>query len=1211
MKKLLIAVCAISMMILWACHLGPEDSTVTLDVRGDATWLEFDRLEIRVKDTGSTGDTSSESLFDGRLTSLDGLRALPAGGYAGGPALFIIRGYRNDSLVLEEVRAFNEATGSAVVETTFALHAVLTEFKAEPESLVLYVGGPSAGLELALAPKYAHPEVAWVLEGAAAALEAGTGEYRKTVSPKQAGAAQISIEPKGSASLAIRIPIRVVEDVPKLEVSPAKAFIAPGGEVAFTVKSRQEYGELVLFQWDLDGDGNWDDSLSGPWPGKEVALPAQSREYPAAGRYTARFRVADGEGNQAAAEIAVEVGERKPAVDLLPGDTVISIRDEVRFRAVIQEPGGKLEGYTWDWNGDGKAEDVATLSDSSATLEVKRIYPDTGEFRVILSAKDSEGKTGADTSVVRVVLDAPKADAGNPVTAKTGMAVVFNGSAFDSLGRIVMYKWDYEGDGTYDDSSDAPPAFTHAYAREAEYPARFSVRDDDGNVTTAVRMIKISDVPFVITAKRADTAISIKDNILMTASIRNEDGKALSYAWDFDGDGKYDDSASGSQTAIDVSRPHVYPTVGKFNATFRVVDSQGKDLVDTVVVTVLLDAPKASLGKDDTVLIGATVAVRLLETANRFGAISKRELRINDTVWIPLANSDTVLTMPMTPGVFRVIGRVTDDDGLTGLDTLDIRVVSPKENRLSGIFITPGVLSPAFDADSLTYAVTVANSVSSVTLGGAARDPKAEVRVNGGAPSASPTTILLRAGMNSIPIVVTAQDTAAKRTYTVNITRTPSVNSFLSNLVPSRDSLHVRFAQATLAYTIALADTVDSLRLTATVADTASRMTVAGRAVANGAVSQNIATPVGSTPIAIVVTAGNGSTRTYTVTAVRKVWSVAGVRGFATTRSGVSSLAADKGVAYVAFTENSDDMRPDVWRWNNSAWTGIVGGSISDTGTSPPALDIIAGVPWLASVVYYQSPAFYINVRKYAGGTSWTSAGRPVSSAYSAYEMDLAHDKANKPYFSYHHGYRQNTHFIYKNADTTWTIQPNTGAIDSVYNLRMAINPVTGFPTLAYTKSGDPTYTANVVTHNGTGYATLGSNMGWPVANSRVDLAFDSLGSAYYAYTDGTTGLAAVRKYTTTWTSLGPVAGFSEGEATSICITVIGATPVVAYRDKKLASVAVKYWNGSAWLPLGDPGFAFGDAGAVRLAADGTAVWVAFSEAVAFPKVTVVRRPLP
>jgi cadherin-like protein/PKD domain-containing protein len=1211
MKKLLIAVCAISLMVFWACHLNPEDSTVTLDVRGDGTWLEFDRLEIRVKDTGNARDTSSERLFDGRLNSLDELRSLPAGHYTGGPALFIIRGYRNGGLVLEEVRAFNEATGSAVVETTFALDAVLTTFRSVPESLVLYVGGESAALKLSLAPKYAHPEVSWILEGAAAALETRAGEYQKTISPRQAGAAYVKIEPHGAAAMALRIPVRVVEDVPKLEVFPAKAFISPGGEVSFTVKSRQEYGELVGFAWDLDGDGSWDDSLSGPWAGKDVELPGQSRKYAAAGKYTAHFRVKDGEGNQAAAEIAVEVGERRPAVDLLPGDTVVSIRDEIRFRAGIQEPGGKLEGYIWDWNGDGNPEDAATLSDSSASLEVKRVYPDVGEFRVILTAKDRDGKTGADTAIVRVVLDAPKPDAGSSVTAKTGMAVAFNGSAFDSLGRIVKYKWDFEGDGTYDDSSDAPPSFTHIYGREADYPARFSVRDDDGNVSTAVRMVKISDVPFVVTAKRADTTISIKDNILMTASIRNEDGKALVYAWDYDGDGAYEDSASGGQTGIAVSKPHVYATAGRFKATFRVVDSQGKELVDTVNVTVVLDAPKADLGKDDTVLVGSSIAIRLLETANKFGSITKRELRINDTVWTRLSNSDTVLILPMAEGVFRVIGRVTDDDSLTGVDTLDIAVKYPAENRLSGIFITPGALSPVFDADSLAYAVSVANAVTSVALGGAARDPKAEVRVNGGAPSATPATVPLKPGLNSVPIVVTAQDSAAKRTYMVNITRALSENSFLSNLVPSHDSLNAKFAQATLAYAIALSDTVDSLQVTVSVADTASRMTVAGKAVSNGAASQKIATPPGSTAIAIVVTAGNGSKRTYAVTAVRKVWSLAGVKGFATTKSGVSSLVADKGVAYVAFTDNSAESRPDVWKWDNTAWTGIVGGAVRDSGTSPPALDIIAGVPWMASVVYYQSPAYYINIRKYAGGTSWISAGNPVSGAYSVYELGLGHDKADKPYFSYHHSYKQNAHFLFKHADTAWTLQPYAGSIDSVFNLRMAVNPITGFPALAYTKSTLPIYTASAVSHNGTGFAPMGSNADWPVANSRVDLAYDSLGSAYYAYVNAATGLAAVRKFTTVWTGLGPVEGFSQGEASSICVAAIGSTPVVAYRDAKLASVVVKYWNGSAWAPLGDPGFKFGDAGAVRLAVDNTAVWIALSEVGTSPRVTVMRRPLP
>ena len=75
---------------------------------------------------------------------------------------------------------------------------------------------------------------------------------------------------------------------------------------------------------------------------------------------------------------------------------------------------------------------------------------------------------------------------------------------------------------------------------------------------------------------------------------------------------------------------------------------------------------------------------------------------------------------------------------------------------------------------------------------------------------------------------------------------------------------------------------------------------------------------------------------------------------------------------------------------------------------------------------------------------------------------------------------------------------------------------------------------------------------------------------------------------------------------------MVGALPVVAYRDAKLATVVVKIWNGSAWADFGNSVFTIGVAGNIRLAVDITAVWVAFSEpGVASLKVSVMRRVLP
>jgi hypothetical protein len=1207
MKKLLAAAGLAALLIVWACHLDPSAAQDKFNVKGDSSWLDFGRLLVELKDTN---DNVIDTVFNGKLDGLGDLNGLPVGDYEGGVAVFHISGYSGDTLVYQQTRKVDPRAGTTVVEVTYDMGAPVASFKTGIDNLTLYLGAGDSNLKVAILPKFARPELVWSVEGDAVELGPKTGYAEAGLKIRKAGNAMITVHPKGADSLSLKIPVRVVEDIPKLTISPAKAVITAGKEVEFSVKSAQEFGSLVRFEWDLDGDGNWDDSLSGPWAGKEVDLPKKSRLFERNGKYTIRFRVKDSEGNLAPVDAVVEVGERKPSVELLPKDTVISIRDEIRFRAEIQEPGGKLAGYAWDWNADGKADDVATLNDSMTALEVKRPFPDSGVFKILLSAKDSEGKTGADSVVVTVLMDRPKTNPGEPVTAKSRTQVSFKGTATDSFGTIVKYKWDFDGNGVFDDSSDAPPAFTHSYAAEGEYKAAFQVRDDDGNVVTAIRKVTISDLPMVITAIRQDTTVSIKDIVPITASIRNDDGKALSYSWDYNGDGKYDDTVSSSLTTINISVPRPYNQVGKHKAKLRVQDSQGLAIYDSAWITVVLDAPKANLGKDDTVLIGETVAVKLLDTDNKFGSIVKRELQIGDTVWIPLGKQDTTLTMPMTAGTVRLIGRVTDDDGLTGLDTMNIVVKFPTETHLSGIFITPGTLAPAFNADTLAYAAAYAYNVTSVVVGAAARDPKATVTVNGTVLNGN-ATITLKPGPNPVTIVVSAQDTSAKRTYVVNLNRALSPIATLSKLVPSAGALAPVFAAGTAAYTLALADSVDTLRFTPTVTDTQARVTVAGVAVATGALSQKIPVKAGVQKIDIVVTAASGAKVTYSVT-VRKGWSLVGARGFTASSIGIESIAADNGMAYIGFHESVLPTRLSVWKWDKSAWTDIVAASIKDTSTIPPALDVIAGVPWMVSVSYpNNNPGYNINIRKYVGGAWTLASAKQPGGGYGVSELSLDHDKSNLPYFSFHHSYMQQTHYLYKYSDTAWIPQTNNQGFDSVYNLRMAVNPVNGYPTLAYTSQASATsYKAYIIAHNGSSYSFVGGS-DWLVAKERVDIAFDSLGSAYYAYVDPTTKKAAVKKYTSAWANLGAATGFSDGDATSLCLGMIGTTPVVAYRDAKHATLIVKIWKGSAWVDFGESDFTIGDIGTVRLAIDNSGVWAAFNEVGTTPKISVMHRALP
>jgi len=99
----------------------------------------------------------------------------------------------------------------------------------------------------------------------------------------------------------------------------------------------------------------------------------------------------------------------------------------------------------------------------------------------------------------------------------------------------------------------------------------------------------------------------------------------------------------------------------------------------------------------------------------------------------------------------------------------------------------------------------------------------------------------------------------------------PSPNANLINLTTTAGALSPTFASGTTSYTVNVSNTTTSTTVTPTVDYVAATVTVNGTPVTSGSASGPITLNLGANVISTVVTAQNGTTKTYTITVIRAV----------------------------------------------------------------------------------------------------------------------------------------------------------------------------------------------------------------------------------------------------------------------------------------------------------------------------------------------------
>lgn len=218
----------------------------------------------------------------------------------------------------------------------------------------------------------------------------------------------------------------------------------------------------------------------------------------------------------------------------------------------------------------------------------------------------------------------------SPETPKMGDQVCFNASeSHDPDGKIVRYEWDFDGDGTFDETT-TEPKICRVFELAGNFNVTLRVTDEDGATADFTKTVTVSGVgamPSAIPIARFTFSPAVPnagDPVTFDASAsQSGNGEITQYEWDWNGDGVFD------ETVTTPTVQHTFSDSGPREVKLRVTNSQGRSAEFSAVVTVIGRVP---LGFDintlaTTTLTGEIAFPSWLQYYTRDGRVTDEELK--------------------------------------------------------------------------------------------------------------------------------------------------------------------------------------------------------------------------------------------------------------------------------------------------------------------------------------------------------------------------------------------------------------------------------------------------------------------------------------------------------------------------------------------------------------------------------------------------------
>jgi hypothetical protein len=196
-----------------------------------------------------------------------------------------------------------------------------------------------------------------------------------------------------------------------------------------------------------------------------------------------------------------------------------------------------------------------------------------GSYRVTLKITDNDDVSDTETKEVNIVNRPPIAKfdwtPSNPIL---GEAVIFDASdSYDPDGDIVLYEWDWDDDGVYDESSNNPTAIKIWY-EEGNYSVILRVKDNDDTTDIETKIVYVIANEPPNTPKISGQMIGkVGEEYNYTFVTKDSDGDNISYWIDW-GDNHNTDWIGLYSSDEEVTLPHTWSEKGTYTIKAKAKD---------------------------------------------------------------------------------------------------------------------------------------------------------------------------------------------------------------------------------------------------------------------------------------------------------------------------------------------------------------------------------------------------------------------------------------------------------------------------------------------------------------------------------------------------------------------------------------------------------------------------------------------------------------